>query len=40
MLYGSDARCLKESEMGVLQRTERSMVVVVGSPHQSPRCGA
>ena len=26
MLYGSEAWCLKESEMGMLQRTERSMV--------------
>ena len=26
VLYGSDALCLKESEMGVLRRTERSMV--------------
>ena len=26
MLYGSETRCLKESEMGILQRTERSMV--------------
>ena len=26
ILYGSEAWCLKESEMGVLQRTERSMV--------------
>ena len=26
MLYGSEAWCLKESEMGVLRRTERSMV--------------
>ena len=26
MLYGSEAWCLKESDMGILQRTERSMV--------------
>ena len=26
MLYGSRAWCLKESEIGILQRTERSMV--------------
>ena len=26
ILYGSEAWCLKESEMGILQRTERSMV--------------
>ena len=26
MLYGSEAWCLKESEMGILQRAERSMV--------------
>ena len=26
MLYGSEAWCLKESEMGILRRTERSMV--------------
>ena len=24
--YGSEGWCLKESEMGILQRTERSMV--------------
>ena len=26
MLYGSEACCLKESDMGILRRTERSMV--------------
>ena len=26
VLYGSEALCLKESDMGILQRTERSMV--------------
>ena len=26
ILYGSEAWCLKESEMGISQRTERSMV--------------
>ena len=26
ILYGCEAWCLKESEMGILQRTERSMV--------------
>ena len=26
ILYGSEAWCLKESEMGILRRTERSMV--------------
>ena len=26
MLYGSEAWCLKESEMGILRRTERSIV--------------
>ena len=26
MLYGSEAWCLKESEMGILRMTERSMV--------------
>ena len=26
LLYGSEAWCLKESEMGILRRTERSMV--------------
>ena len=26
ILYESEAWCLKESEMGILQRTERSMV--------------
>ena len=26
ILYGSEAWCLKESEMGILQRAERSMV--------------
>ena len=26
ILYGSEAWCLKESDMGILQRTERSMV--------------
>ena len=26
VLYGSEAWCLKESEMGILRRTERSMV--------------
>ena len=26
ILYGSEAWCLKESEMGILQRTERTMV--------------
>ena len=26
ILYGSEAWCLKESEMGILLRTERSMV--------------
>ena len=26
ILYGSEAWCLKESEMGILQRTERFMV--------------
>ena len=26
MLYGSEAWCLKESEMGILWRTDRSMV--------------
>ena len=26
ILYGSEARCQKESEIGILQRTERSMV--------------
>ena len=26
ILYGSEACCLKESEMGILRRTERSMV--------------
>ena len=26
ILYGSEAGCLKESEMGILRRTERSMV--------------
>ena len=26
ILYGSEAWCLKESEMGILCRTERSMV--------------
>ena len=26
MLYGSEAQCLKESEIGILHRTERSMV--------------
>ena len=26
LLYGSEAWCLKESEMGILQRTERSTV--------------
>ena len=28
MLHGSDAWCLKESEMGMLERTERSMCTV------------
>ena len=27
MLYGSEAWCLKESEMGILRRTEGSMVI-------------
>ena len=27
ILYGSEAYCLKESEMGILQRTERSIVI-------------
>ena len=26
MLYGSETWCLKESEMGILRRTERAMV--------------
>ena len=26
ILYGGEAWCLKESEMGILRRTERSMV--------------
>ena len=26
ILYGSEAWCLKKSKMGILQRTERSMV--------------
>ena len=26
MLYGSEALCMKESEIGILRRTERSMV--------------
>ena len=26
MLYGSEASCLKESEMGILRKTETSMV--------------
>ena len=29
ILYGSEAWCLKESEMGILRRTERSMVRVM-----------
>ena len=29
MLYGSETWCLKESEMGILRRTERSMVRVM-----------
>ena len=29
ILYGSEAWCLKESEMGILRRTERSMVIVM-----------
>ena len=29
MLYGSEAMCLIESEMGILWRTERSMVRVM-----------
>ena len=29
MLYGREARCLKESEMGILRRTERSMVTAM-----------
>ena len=29
ILYGSEAWCLKESEIGILRRTERSMVRAV-----------
>ena len=29
ILYGSEAWCLKESEMGILRRTERSMVTAI-----------
>ena len=29
ILYGSEAWCLKENEMGILRRTERSMVRVM-----------
>ena len=29
MLYGSDAWCLKESEMGVLRRIKGSMVIAM-----------
>ena len=29
MLYGSEAWCLKENEMGILQRTEISMVIAM-----------
>ena len=34
ILYGSEARCWKESYNAILHRTEKSMVVV-----NSPRCG-
>ena len=30
ILYGSEAWCLKESEIGILRRTERSMVRAIG----------
>ena len=29
ILYGSRAWCLEESEMGIMRRTERSMVIAV-----------
>ena len=29
MVYGSETCCLKESEMGILRRTERSMVSAI-----------
>ena len=29
ILYGNEAWCLKESEMGILRRTEGSMVIAV-----------
>ena len=29
ILYGSEAWCLNEGEMGILRRTERSMVIAM-----------
>ena len=37
ILYGSEAWCLKESEMGILQRTERSLVRAMCGVHLKHR---
>ena len=37
ILYGSEAWCLKESETGILRRTERSMVRAMCGVHLKDR---